>query len=154
MVTPSQLFFKKQIRTLTKKRTRTPSLKRCPQKKGIVINVSVIKPKKPNSARRHIAKIMLSYGKKIRASIPGFHKFKDRNLKQYSKVLIRGGRSRDLIGLHYKVILGKFDAKPPQLRRNSRSKYGVKKPLAFWGKTNMHDFFNSFKKVKPVKKKT
>lgn len=127
MVTPSQVFFKKQIRTKKKITNRTPKLKNCPQKKGVVTAVVIIKPKKPNSARRHIAKIRLSTGKKIRAAIPGEHKIKEKNLKQYSKVLIRGGRIRDIIGIHYKVILGKFDAKAPLFRRTSRSKYGVKK---------------------------
>lgn len=127
MVTIRQLFLRKQKRLKKYHKCKTPALKHCPQKKGVVTSIVVLSPKKPNSARRKIAKIRLSTGRRVRASIPGEYDYKQRSLKQYSKVLIRGGRSRDVIGMHYKVILGKFDAKPFLKRCTSRSKYGVKK---------------------------
>lgn len=126
MITINQLKFKKYIRKKKYHRCRTPALKQCPQKKGVIMNIVIISPKKPNSAKRHIAKLRLSSGKRTRASIPGEFDSKSKPLKQYSKVLIRGGRIRDIIGLRYKVILGHFDAKPFFKRRTSRSKYGVK----------------------------
>ena len=91
----------------------------------------IISPKKPNSAKRKIAKIILFYGKNIRASIPGQFSSKNKTVQEFSKVLVRGGRSRDIVGIHYSIILGKYDAKPFLKRRTSRSKYGVKKKLKF-----------------------
>lgn len=129
MPTLHQLYLGKQQRLRKKTTTTTPSLQRCPQKKGVVRIVVILDPKKPNSAKRHIAKVKLSNKKKIRAGIPGEHRNKDRSLKQFSKVLIRGGRSRDIIGVRYKVIPGRFDAKIPQNRWKSRSKYGIRKPI-------------------------
>jgi small subunit ribosomal protein S12 len=126
MITINQLKFKKYIRSKKYHKCRTPALKHCPQKKGVILNIVIITPKKPNSAKRHIAKLRLSSGKRIRASIPGEFDSKNKPLKQYSKVLVRGGRIRDIIGLRYKIILGQFDAKPFYKRRTSRSKYGVK----------------------------
>ena len=70
------------------KRSKSQHLEQCPQKRGVCTRVYTTTPKKPNSARRHIAKIRLSTGKKIRAAIPGEHKIKEKNLKQYSKVLV------------------------------------------------------------------
>lgn len=128
MVTYLQLWRNKQVRKKEFRRTRTVALKFSPQKRGIINKIVIIKPKKPNSAKRHVAKLTLSYGKRISAAIPGeYPTSKDRTLKQYSKILIRGGRCRDIIGLHYKIILGKIDAQPLYHRKTSRSKYGVKK---------------------------
>ena len=103
-------------------------MRACPQKKAVVRSLVIIKPKKPNSAKRKIAKVFVpSIKKRTRCGIPGSHKNKDRDLKKYSKVMIRGGRSRDIIGIRYKVILGLLDAKPFFERKTARSKYGVKK---------------------------
>jgi small subunit ribosomal protein S12 len=127
MVTFRQLFTKHQQRQQKYHRCRTPALRHCPQKKGVILGIVIITPKKPNSAKRHIARLKLSSGKRTRAAIPGEYSFKSRDLKQFSKVLIRGGRTRDIIGIRYKIILGHFDAKPLFHRKTSRSKYGVKK---------------------------
>lgn len=131
MPTLHQLFLKRTKRLKKKHTCRTPALKHCPQKKAVVTAIVVITPKKPNSARRHIAKLRVSTGKKTRAAIPGEFKSKDKNLKQYSKVLIRGGRIRDIVGIRYKIILGKFDAHPFLKRRKSRSKYGVSRSVLY-----------------------
>ena len=127
MVSINQLKLKRQVRLSKKHKCRTPALKHCPQKKGVIISILIIRPKKPNSARRHIAKLYLSTGKRIRAAIPGGWDSKNKPLKKFSKVLIRGGRTRDIIGIRYKIILGKYDAAPLYKRKTSRSKYGLKK---------------------------
>ncbi len=132
MPTLHQLALKKHIRLRKKHKCNTPSLRHCPHKRGMITSIVVIRPKKPNSAKRHIAKmLLLSTNKKARARIPGESKGKQKAVKQYSKVLISGGRARDIIGIRYKIILGKYDAKPFYKRKTSRSKYGVKKPIVF-----------------------
>jgi len=100
-----------------------PNLKQCPQKKGVVERVFIEKPKKPNSARRKVAKVKLKGGKIITCHIPG----EGHTLSKHSVVLIRGGRAQDLIGVRYKPIRGKFDLKPVEGRISRRSKYGIKK---------------------------
>ncbi len=127
MVTLRQLCVKKQKRKLKYHKCRTPSLQGSPQRRGVISSVVIVSPKKPNSARRHIAKLVLSSGKRVQAAIPGDHHDKSRVLKQFSKVLLRGGRTRDIIGIRYKIVLGHFDAKPLFHRKTSRSKYGVKR---------------------------
>lgn len=126
MITLNQLKLGKYKRLSKYHKCRTPALRGCPQKRGVVLNVVIITPKKPNSARRHIAKIRLSTGRRTRASIPGEFSSKNKPIKQYSKILVRGGRIRDIIGLRYRIILGQLDASPFLKRRTSRSKYGVK----------------------------
>jgi small subunit ribosomal protein S12 len=81
-------------------------------------------PRKPNSARRRIARVRLRTGKLVFAYIQG----ETHNLLEYSTVLLRGGRANDLPGLKYKMVFGKFDFSPPQGRKSRRSKYGLKKP--------------------------
>ena len=130
MVTLRQLITKNQKRLKKFHKCKTPALLGCPQKKGVITSIIIIRPKKPNSARRHIAKLYLSTGKKIRAAIPGGWDSKNKPLKKFSKVLVRGGRIRDIIGIRYKIILGKFDANPLYKRKTSRSKYGVKQIYA------------------------
>jgi len=125
MVTLNQLCRGRQIRLKKYHRCRTPALRKCPQRKGIVIGVSVVTPKKPNSAKRKIIKVRLSSGRKVRASYPGEYDFKN-GLKRFFKILVRGGRIRDVVGVKYKVILGHFDARPFYRRRTSRSKYSVR----------------------------
>lgn len=105
------------------KKTRTPALESNPQKKGICLRVLIRKPKKPNSAQRKVAKLKLTNGRIIHAYIPG----EGHDLREHNMVLIRGGRVKDLPGMKYKCIRGKYDLKPVFARRQARSKYGVKK---------------------------
>jgi len=104
-------------------KTRNLSLQKCPQKKGICFKVLEMKPKKPNSAQRKIAKVRLSNGIKAITYIPG----EGHNLQEHSVVLVRGGRVKDLPGVKYHLIRGVYDLKPVANRITSRSKYGVKK---------------------------
>jgi small subunit ribosomal protein S12 len=104
-------------------KTLVPKLNKCPQKKGVVERVFIEKPKKPNSARRKVAKVRLTTGKRLSCHIPG----EGHSLSKHSVVLVRGGKAQDLIGVRYKVIRGKFDLKPVEGRISRRSKYGVKK---------------------------
>lgn len=105
------------------KKNKTPRLKKCPHKKGICQKVFITTPKKPNSAQRKATRVWLgSTGEFTNAYIPGI----GHSLQKFSTVLIRGGRVKDLPGMRYKVVRGKFDAKPVFSRRQSRSKYGVK----------------------------
>jgi len=103
--------------------SRSRRLKRCPHKKGVCIKVTTMKPKKPNSATRKIAKVRLSNKLRITAYIPGI----GHDLREYSHVLVRGGYVPDLPGVRYHLVRGKFDfgAVEKFIRRNSRSKYGL-----------------------------
>jgi small subunit ribosomal protein S12 len=103
--------------------TKNSILNKCPMKKGICLKVFIAKPKKPNSANRKVVKVLLSNKKKVICYIPGIQ----HNLQRYSTVLIRGGRIRDLPGVKFKVIRGKFDLKRVYDRYTSRSKYGIPK---------------------------
>ncbi len=106
------------------KRSKTPALQGCPQKRGVCVRVYTVTPKKPNSALRKVARVRLTNGIEITAYIPGI----GHNLQEHSVVLVRGGRVRDLPGVRYKVIRGTLDAAGVQNRRKSRSKYGAPKP--------------------------
>jgi small subunit ribosomal protein S12 len=106
------------------KKTKSPVLESCPQKRGVCVQVKTMTPKKPNSALRKIARVRLSNGKEITAYIPG----EGHNLQEHSIVLVRGGRVRDLPGVRYHIIRGTRDALGVDGRRQSRSKYGVKTP--------------------------
>jgi small subunit ribosomal protein S12 len=112
------------IRKTKKFKTKVPAFLGSPQKRGVCIRVGVVKPKKPNSAQRKIAKIKLCNKKFIIAYIPG----KGHNLQQHSSVLVRGGRVPDLPGVRYHIIRGKLDfmMKEKFERRNRRSKYATK----------------------------
>lgn len=105
-----------------KKLNKTPALDKCPQKKGFCIKLVLRAPKKPNSALRKLVKLRLSNKKKVYAYIPG----EGHNLQEYSNVLIRGGRVKDLPGIKYHLIRGKLDFLGVKDRKTSRSKYGVK----------------------------
>ena len=94
-----------------------------PQCKGVCIKIFIRTPKKPNSACRKVAKIKLSNGKRVEAYISG----EGHTLQQYSVVLMRGGRVKDLPGVKYHLVRGKFDFKGVKNRKTSRSSYGVKK---------------------------
>lgn len=109
-----------------KKKVRSSSVKRlekCPQKRGVVSRVRVTTPKKPNSARRKIARVKLSTKKLVTARIIG----QGHNLQSYSHVLVRGGRANDLIGVRYTMIRGALDFTGEEtfFRTKSRSKYGL-----------------------------
>ena len=112
----------KNERKKKKKLNKTPALERCPQKKGICTKLVIRAPKKPNSALRKLAKLKLSNSRRIYAYIPG----EGHNLQEYSTVLIRGGRVKDLPGVKYHLIRGKLDLLGLKNRKTSRSKYGTK----------------------------
>jgi len=122
MPTLNQLIRKgrKQI----KKKLKRPDLEKCPQKKGVCLQVMTRTPKKPNSALRKIARVRLTNGREVTAYIPG----EGHNLQEHSIVLVRGGRVRDLPGVRYHIIRGTLDASGVDDRRRSRSKYGAKRP--------------------------
>lgn len=103
----------------------TPALEKSPQRKGICLRVFTRKPKKPNSASRKLAKLKLTNGKIVNAYIPG----EGHDLREHNMVLIRGGRVKDLPGIKYKCVRGKYDLKPVLGRKQARSKYGVKKAI-------------------------
>ncbi|SCU92846.1 LAFA_0F13256g1_1 [Lachancea sp. 'fantastica'] len=107
-----------------KKATVSPDLYQCPLRKGVVLRVMVLKPKKPNSAQRKACRVRLTNGKMISAYIPG----EGHNAQEHSIVFVRGGRCQDLPGVKYRVIRGGGDLSGVVNRITSRSKYGVKKP--------------------------
>jgi small subunit ribosomal protein S12 len=121
MATFNQLKKDRRRKKISRKRTR--ALEACPQKKGVCMKMVIVTPKKPNSALRKVAKIRLSNKKVIMAYIPG----EGHNLQQYSTVLMRGGRVKDLPGIKYHLIRGKYDFSGLENRKTARSKYGVKK---------------------------
>lgn len=122
MPTISQLIRKPRKRILTK--ATTPALKGSPQKRGVCTRVYTSTPKKPNSALRKVARVKLTNGIEVTAYIPG----EGHNLQEHSIVLIRGGRVKDLPGVRYHIIRGTLDTAGVEDRKNSRSKYGVKRP--------------------------
>ena len=112
----------KYKRTKKKKLNKTPALDNCPQKKGICSKLVLRTPKKPNSALRKLVKLKLTNQKRVYAYIPG----EGHNLQEYSIVLMRGGRVKDLPGVKYHLIRGKLDLAGLKTRKTSRSKYGTK----------------------------
>ena len=111
-------------RKAVKRKTASPALKECPQKRGVCIRVYTTTPKKPNSALRKVARVRLTNGMEVTAYIPGI----GHNLQEHSVVLVRGGRVKDLPGVRYHIIRGSLDALGVEERRKSRSRYGTKKP--------------------------
>ena len=111
-------------RNLARKKTRSPALVSCPQKRGVCLVVRTMTPKKPNSALRKIARVRLTTGQEVTAYIPG----EGHNLQEHSVVLIRGGRVKDLPGVRYHIVRGTLDAVGVDGRHRSRSKYGTKMP--------------------------
>jgi small subunit ribosomal protein S12 len=107
-----------------KSKTSAPALMGSPQKRGVCIRVYTTTPKKPNSALRKVARVRLTNGIEVTTYIPGV----GHNLQEHSVVLIRGGRVKDLPGVRYHIIRGTLDAVGVQDRKQSRSKYGAKKP--------------------------
>ncbi len=104
-------------------KSKSPLLDKCPQKRGICVEVKTITPKKPNSAMRKVAKVRLSNKSEATVYIPGI----GHNLQEHSVVLVRGGRVKDLIGVRYHIIRGTLDTAGVAKRNQSRSKYGSKK---------------------------
>lgn len=107
-----------------KKKTKSPALRRCPQKRGVCVQVKTMTPKKPNSALRKIARVRLTNGEEVTAYIPG----EGHNLQEHSIALVRGGRVKDLPGVRYHIVRGTLDCQGVQNRKKSRSKYGAKRP--------------------------
>jgi len=107
-----------------KKKTNTPALASSPQRRGVCVRVYTTTPKKPNSALRKVARVRLTSGYEVSSYIPGI----GHNLQEHSVVLVRGGRVKDLPGVRYHVIRGTLDTVGVQDRKQSRSKYGSKKP--------------------------
>ena len=114
----------KTVRKKKKKKIKKLILGSCPQKKATCLKIFVMSPKKPNSASRKVAKVVLSSNRKVtHCHIPGIK----HSLQRYSTVLIRGGRVKDLPGVKYRIIRGKFDLKRVYERSKARSKYGIPK---------------------------
>ena len=124
MPTFNQLVRKGRIATRYK--TASPALQACPQKRGVCTRVYTTTPKKPNSALRKVAKVRLTNGFEVISYIGG----EGHNLQEHSVVLIRGGRVKDLPGVRYHIVRGSLDTQGVKDRKQSRSKYGAKRPKA------------------------
>src|SRR3989442_6362238 len=111
-------------REAARKKSKTPAMQGCPQKRGVCIRVYTTTPKKPTSALRKVARVRLTNGFEVTAYIPG----EGHNLQEHSIVMIRGGRVKDLPGVRYHIIRGTLDAAGVNERKQSRSKYGAKRP--------------------------
>ena len=122
MPTVNQLV--KSGRQAVRRKTNSPALKACPQRRGVCVRVYTTTPKKPNSALRKVARVRLTNGMEVTTYIPG----EGHNLQEHSVVLIRGGRVKDLPGVRYHVIRGSLDTAGVSNRRQGRSKYGAKRP--------------------------
>ncbi|HTL53404.1 MAG TPA: 30S ribosomal protein S12 [Planctomycetota bacterium] len=105
-------------------KSKSPALDKNPQRKGVVLQAKIMTPKKPNSALRKVARVRLTNGTEVTAYIPG----EGHNLQEHSIVLVRGGRVKDLPGVRYHIIRGTLDCLGVNERKQSRSKYGVKRP--------------------------
>jgi len=122
MPTVNQLIAGGRVKLI--KKTKCPALKGCPQRRGVCTRVYTTTPKKPNSALRKVARVKLSSHYEVTAYIPGV----GHNLQEHSIVMIRGGRVKDLPGVRYHILRGILDSTGVDGRRQSRSKYGAKKP--------------------------
>lgn len=111
-------------RETVEKKSKSPALQGNPQKRGVCVRVYTTTPKKPNSALRKVARVRLSNGYEVTCYIPGI----GHNLQEHSIVLVRGGRVKDLPGVRYKIVRGALDAAGVKDRKQSRSKYGAKRP--------------------------
>jgi small subunit ribosomal protein S12 len=118
-----------QGRESVKYKTKSPALQSSPQKRGVCTRVYTSTPKKPNSALRKVARVRLTNGVEVTTYIPGV----GHNLQEHSIVLIRGGRVKDLPGVRYHIVRGTLDSAGVNDRRQSRSKYGAKRPKAAGG---------------------
>ena len=106
------------------KRNKVPALQECPQKRAVCTRVYTTTPKKPNSALRKVAKVRLTNGFEVISYIGG----EGHNLQEHSVVLVRGGRVKDLPGVRYHIVRGSLDLQGVKDRKQSRSKYGAKRP--------------------------
>ncbi|MCG2676982.1 30S ribosomal protein S12 [bacterium] len=122
MPTISQLI--RKGRKKFRKKSKSPALKGCPQRRGVCVQVKTQTPKKPNSALRKVARVRLARGVEVTSYIPG----EEHNLQEHSIVLVRGGRVKDLPGVRYHIVRGTLDAAGVADRKKSRSKYGAKRP--------------------------
>ena len=122
MPTINQLL--RKPRTKVKAKSKVPAMQNCPQKRGVCTRVYTTTPKKPNSALRKVAKVRLTNGFEVISYIGG----EGHNLQEHSVVLIRGGRVKDLPGVRYHMVRGSLDTAGVKDRKQSRSKYGAKKP--------------------------
>ena len=122
MPTINQLVRKPRIKVVTK--GKVPALDACPQKRGVCTRVYTTTPKKPNSALRKVAKVRLTNGYEVISYIGG----EGHNLQEHSVVLLRGGRVKDLPGVRYHMVRGSLDTAGVKDRKQSRSKYGAKRP--------------------------
>lgn len=104
-------------------RSKSPALNKCPQRRGVCLQVKTKTPKKPNSALRKVAWVRLSNGQEVIAYIGG----EGHNLQEHSIVLVRGGRVKDLPGVRYHIVRGSLDCAAVKDRKQSRSKYGAKR---------------------------
>jgi small subunit ribosomal protein S12 len=116
----------RQGRKKITKKNKVPALNANPQKRGVCTRVYTTTPKKPNSALRKVARVRLTTGTEVTAYIPG----EGHNLQEHSIVLIEGGRVKDLPGVRYHIIRGTLDTAGVEGRRQSRSRYGAKRPKA------------------------
>ena len=114
----------KHGRKQLERKTKSPALKSCPQKRGVCVRVYTTTPKKPNSALRKVARVRLTNGMEVTAYIPGV----GHNLQEHSIVLIRGGKVKDLPGVRYHILRGALDCAGVGNRKQGRSKYGAKRP--------------------------
>ena len=110
-------------RKVHKKKTKSPALQSCPQRKGVCTRVWTVTPKKPNSALRKVARVRLTNGIEVTSYIPG----EGHNLQEHSIVLVRGGRVKDLPGVRYHIVRGTLDAIGVSGRKQQRSKYGTRR---------------------------
>lgn len=122
MPTVNQLIRQGRERQL--KKSQSPMLSECPQKRGVCLSVTTTTPKKPNSAVRKIARVRLVNGMEGTVYIPGI----GHSLQEHSVVLVRGGRVKDLPGVRYHIIRGTLDTAGVAKRKQARSKYGAKRP--------------------------
>ncbi|MDZ4200385.1 MAG: 30S ribosomal protein S12 [Kiritimatiellia bacterium] len=111
-------------RSPLRKKSKSPALASCPQRRGVCLLVKTMTPKKPNSALRKVARVRLTNGFEVSAYIPG----EGHNLQEHSMVLVRGGRVKDLPGVRYHIVRGTLDSLGVDSRRRGRSKYGAKRP--------------------------
>jgi small subunit ribosomal protein S12 len=124
MPTINQLIRKPRAKVVVK--SKVPALEACPQKRGVCTRVYTTTPKKPNSALRKVAKVRLTNGYEVISYIGG----EGHNLQEHSVVLLRGGRVKDLPGVRYHMVRGSLDTAGVKDRKQSRSKYGAKRPKA------------------------
>ena len=122
MHTINQLIRKERKKVI--KKSKSPALVKCPQRRGVCTRVYTTTPKKPNSAMRKVARVRLTNGSEVNAYIGG----EGHNLQEHSVVLIRGGRVKDLPGVRYHIVRGTLDLEAVKDRKQARSKYGTKKP--------------------------